>query len=349
MRLDKVGDQIIDAFAAAQVAIVELASSTADVVEKLGQRARRPDQLEVEFGLSFTAKGNVNRGWRRSGSSAAGEGGLRRSAKRVTMSADLRMREHLGRILDAGGPAVGTCFQVAPGVLITAWHVLNDLEAGNEGATVAVDALDGASGPTTAEVLRVGPVHDLAVLRRAEPLSASISGISATDMVALGTEVVVTGVSGVDDPEHEYRFLDAPGRWAGGTTRDDQVSGILARARGDYDQAERHFQQSLQINWQLSDQAGIAATWSPLGNLAIKRRRYAEATVWHTRALLVGLFLQISDATCNLRTPASLRARMGNNAFIAAASTIVDEAQLAEVQALLDSLGADDSGEPEAE
>jgi hypothetical protein len=57
--LDKVGDRIVDAFAAAREAIVEVASSTAEVVGQLGQRARRPDQLEVEFGLSFTAKGNV--------------------------------------------------------------------------------------------------------------------------------------------------------------------------------------------------------------------------------------------------------------------------------------------------
>jgi hypothetical protein len=41
------------------VAIMGVASSTAEIVEKLGQRARRPDQLKVEFGLSFTAKGNV--------------------------------------------------------------------------------------------------------------------------------------------------------------------------------------------------------------------------------------------------------------------------------------------------
>lgn len=38
---------------------MEVASSTAEVVETLGRRARRPDQLEVEFGLSFSAKGNV--------------------------------------------------------------------------------------------------------------------------------------------------------------------------------------------------------------------------------------------------------------------------------------------------
>ncbi|MCA1676484.1 MAG: serine protease [Actinobacteria bacterium] len=139
------------------------------------------------------------------------------------MPADQRVPGYLGRVLDTDGAAVGTCFQVSPSVLITAWHVLNDLNAGGEGATVAVDALDGASGSATAEVLRIDPVHDLAVLRRTEPLSASVSGISATDVVELRTEVVVTGVSRVDDPEHEYRFLDAPGRWAGGTTRDDQV------------------------------------------------------------------------------------------------------------------------------
>ncbi|MGH3838822.1 MAG: CU044_2847 family protein [Pseudonocardiaceae bacterium] len=57
--LDKVGDQIVDAFTAAREAIVEVASSTAEVVGQLGQRARRPDHLEVEFGLSFSAKGNV--------------------------------------------------------------------------------------------------------------------------------------------------------------------------------------------------------------------------------------------------------------------------------------------------
>ncbi|MGH4026585.1 MAG: CU044_2847 family protein [Pseudonocardiaceae bacterium] len=57
--LDKAGERIVDAFTQAHTAIVEVASSTAEVVQKLGQRARRPEKLEVEFGLSFTAKGNV--------------------------------------------------------------------------------------------------------------------------------------------------------------------------------------------------------------------------------------------------------------------------------------------------
>ncbi len=139
------------------------------------------------------------------------------------MPADSRVPGYLGRVLDAAGTPAGTCFQVAPGVLVTAWHVLNDLGAGDEGAAVAVDALDGSAGCVPAEVLRVDPVHDLAVLRRAEPLGSSLIGLVATDVLALRTEVVVTGVSGVDDPEHDYRFLDAVGTWSGGTMRNDQV------------------------------------------------------------------------------------------------------------------------------
>src|SRR2546429_434050 len=34
---------------------------------------------------------------------------------------------------------------------------------------------------------------------------------------------VVTGVARVDDPGHDYGYLDAAGTWQGGTTRDDQV------------------------------------------------------------------------------------------------------------------------------
>jgi hypothetical protein len=71
---------------------------------------------------------------------------------RMTMTADQRVPGYLGRVLDADGAAVGTRFQVTPGVLITAWHVLSDLNVGDEGATVAVDALDGASMSAPADV-----------------------------------------------------------------------------------------------------------------------------------------------------------------------------------------------------
>ena len=42
---------------------------------------------------------------------------------------DARVPGYLGRVLDGDGAPVGTCFQVAPGVLVTAWHVLDDIGA----------------------------------------------------------------------------------------------------------------------------------------------------------------------------------------------------------------------------
>ncbi len=134
----------------------------------------------------------------------------------------MRVPAYLGRVLTAESKPAGSCFQVSSGVLVTAWHVLDELGAGDVGATVRVDALNGTTESAPAEVVRVDPVHDLAVLQ-AEPLGTSVVGFFATDRVALRTEVVVTGVSRVDDPEYEYRFLDASGEWAGGTTRGDQV------------------------------------------------------------------------------------------------------------------------------
>lgn len=58
----KVGDAVeavSDAFTRAQLAIVEVATSTLAVIEGAAARAARPDRLVVEFGLKFSAQGNV--------------------------------------------------------------------------------------------------------------------------------------------------------------------------------------------------------------------------------------------------------------------------------------------------
>ena len=76
---------------------------------------------------------------------------------------DVRVPEYLGRVLDNGRDPVGTCFQVADGVLATAWHVLDDAGAAEEGANVWVDPL--AGGATfKAAVARLDQARDLAVL-----------------------------------------------------------------------------------------------------------------------------------------------------------------------------------------
>ena len=58
---------------------------------------------------------------------------------------------------------VGTCFQVAPGVLVTAWHVLDEIGAAAEDARVRVDPLAGGAA-FDAVVARMDPLRDLAVL-----------------------------------------------------------------------------------------------------------------------------------------------------------------------------------------
>jgi tetratricopeptide (TPR) repeat protein len=135
---------------------------------------------------------------------------------------DVRVPGYLGRVLGGGGGPAGTCFQVASGVLVTAWHVLDDIGAAAENAAVRIDPLAGGAA-FDAAVARMDPLRDLAVLTSAASLPAMAGLLTATDQIPLRVKVTVTGHAVPDDPGHVYRFLDAPGEWAGGTTRDDAV------------------------------------------------------------------------------------------------------------------------------
>ncbi|WP_410626261.1 CU044_2847 family protein [Amycolatopsis sp. cmx-8-4] len=57
--LGNAGTKALDALGRAQDAIVGAATSAAQVLGKLASESTRPDKLEVEFGLGFSAKGNV--------------------------------------------------------------------------------------------------------------------------------------------------------------------------------------------------------------------------------------------------------------------------------------------------
>ena len=135
---------------------------------------------------------------------------------------DDRVPAFLGRLLDDEGDPIGTCFQVKPGVLVTAWHVLKELDRGEVGAGVRLDPLQGGS-PRDARVERIDLSHDLAVVVTDKPLANCVAGLTATDEVPQATPVTVTGVVIMDDPGHSYRHLDTSGHWAGGTTRDDGI------------------------------------------------------------------------------------------------------------------------------
>ena len=92
-------------------------------------------------------------------------------------ASDRRVPGYLGRVLDGDGAPVGTCFQVVPGVLVTAWHVLYEIGAAAENACVRADPLAGGEAFYTT-VERMDSMHDLAVLTCAAGLSAVAGPVS---------------------------------------------------------------------------------------------------------------------------------------------------------------------------
>jgi hypothetical protein len=106
-------------------------------------------------------------------------------------------------------------------VLVTAWHVLNDIGAAVPDAPVRVDPLAGGAA-FDAQVARLDHVHDLAVITAGTALPTTVGGLILTDQVPLRTPVSVTGYARVPHAD-EVRFLDAPGEWAGRATREDSV------------------------------------------------------------------------------------------------------------------------------
>lgn len=56
---DRAQQQVVDAFERAQDAVVAVSTRVAGTVKRLAARGARPDKIEVEFGLKFTAKGDV--------------------------------------------------------------------------------------------------------------------------------------------------------------------------------------------------------------------------------------------------------------------------------------------------
>ena len=61
--------------------------------------------------------------------------------------------------------------------------------------------------------------------------------------------------------------------------------GILAHDRGDYDEAARQYQRSLDISERIGDQAGMAGSYGRLGILAHDRGDYDEAARQYQRSL----------------------------------------------------------------
>jgi hypothetical protein len=58
-RLDRAQEAMADGFERARETIVGIAQSSVDVIARLQQQARHPEQIEVKFGLKFSASGGV--------------------------------------------------------------------------------------------------------------------------------------------------------------------------------------------------------------------------------------------------------------------------------------------------
>jgi hypothetical protein len=79
-RTERAAGSVLEAFTRAQDAILEVARSTAQMIDRAGAAAR-PDRVEVEFGLKFSASGTVIM------AGVAGEASLK-----VTLGYDIAVR-----------------------------------------------------------------------------------------------------------------------------------------------------------------------------------------------------------------------------------------------------------------
>lgn len=91
--------------------------------------------------------------------------------------------------------------------------------------------------------------------------------------------------------------------------------GILAQHRGDYAEAEQRYQQSLQIEEGLGNQAGIARLLSQLGILRAERGDVAGAVGLHGRALAIRAALDVPQIKINVRHLQQHRAALGEDPF----------------------------------
>jgi hypothetical protein len=94
-RAAKAAGNVLEAFGRAQDAIIEVARSTAQMIDRPGA-AVRPDRVDVEFGLKFSASGGVVM------AEVAGEASLK-----LTLGYDVAARpsaQPLGTAVSVAGP-----------------------------------------------------------------------------------------------------------------------------------------------------------------------------------------------------------------------------------------------------
>jgi hypothetical protein len=117
---------------------------------------------------------------------------------------------------------------------------------------------------------------------------------------------------------------------------------MLAQARGDYEEAERRYRQSLTIKEGLGNAAGLATTLSQLGVLRVETGNVAEGIPYSLQALAIRLDRNSHLAAVDVNVLRVQRDSVGNDRFVEILhERLADE----EVDVLLELLADDPEGE----
>uniref|UniRef100_UPI000A739FA7 tetratricopeptide repeat protein n=1 Tax=Nocardia lijiangensis TaxID=299618 RepID=UPI000A739FA7 len=114
--------------------------------------------------------------------------------------------------------------------------------------------------------------------------------------------------------------------------------GILAQLQGDYPEAEHRYRQALTINEQLGNRAGIATTYSALGDFALERSQLTDAVQLHIQSLLLRAQMHVPEVSNNLHSLRRLREQMGQDHFLARVSELLAAEDTQQLESWLDSL-----------
>jgi hypothetical protein len=141
-------------------------------------------------------------------------------------------RDFLGIILNESGTPIGTCFQIANGVLVTAYHVIEEAGAAECGHDLLFEPINGGESHS-ATIKRIDARNDIAVLTTDHPLQLSVSHLAYSEVQPPDTSLHMVGYGFLPETHYaaEHRYLPAIGSWEGTSRQSDGT--IFARGRAD--------------------------------------------------------------------------------------------------------------------
>lgn len=137
---------------------------------------------------------------------------------------------YMGRILSPSGVPQGTCFQLAPGYLVTAWHVVQATLALGDDEVLRVDRLSHPGAERiTARVAAEDRRADLALLKADAFFPASARLLRGARTVKQSEPVTVVGHALIQEvgDRAPVVWVEALGEWQGEASRADGV--VLGR------------------------------------------------------------------------------------------------------------------------